>query len=281
MRSTVLAFTLVAFALPADAARRRPPPPPPAPRVVHSADVVEKSTGALRVRELINETGKTGAATMLLISVPRGARLQGALGPKHVALIYVLEGEVFSRAPANERKRLTAIDATLSVHDALYTRPPLRGGWELVGSAELSRLVVLRAPLLKAAPRGKTFDPVVQVAAQAQEYDVGAGKGAVKILFEPANAKDRSAYAGRLRADQGMSIPEHVHAMEAELLFIYAGFGEMALGGKIQPVSAGDAVYIPPNTPHSFRVTSREPVKAVQFYTPSGPEQRFKKTPPP
>lgn len=277
MRCVVLALALLAVASPAEARRRAPPPP--IARVVHSADVQEKVRGPVRMRELLDERGRQGAAAMLLVSLPRDAKLQGALGPKQAALIYVLEGEVVSRAPADRRKRQAALEDRLQVHDALYARPPSRQGWELVGAAEVSRLVVLRVPYAGTPRRGKTFDPLVRSGAAAQEYDVGAGKGAVKILFDPAISKDRSAYVGRLRADHGMSIPEHVHAREAELLFIYSGFGEMGLGGKLQPVSAGDAVYIPPGVPHSFRVTSSEAVKAVQFYTPAGPEQRFKRAP--
>jgi hypothetical protein len=34
-------------------------------------------------------------------------------------------------------------------------------------------------------------------------------------------------------------------------------------------------VQIPPNTPHAF--TASAAVRAVQVYTPAGPEQRFKK----
>ena len=35
-------------------------------------------------------------------------------------------------------------------------------------------------------------------------------------------------------------------------------------------------MYLPPGVRHAFKTTSQEPVEAVQFYTPSGPEQRFK-----
>jgi mannose-6-phosphate isomerase-like protein (cupin superfamily) len=44
-------------------------------------------------------------------------------------------------------------------------------------------------------------------------------------------------------------------------------------------VQAGDAVQIPPDLEHSARIVSEEPLKAVQFYTPAGPEQRFKGKP--
>ena len=39
------------------------------------------------------------------------------------------------------------------------------------------------------------------------------------------------------------------------------------------------AVHVPVGARHSFRVTSATPLEAVQFYTPAGPEQRFRNSP--
>ena len=52
----------------------------------------------------------------------------------------------------------------------------------------------------------------------------------------------------------------------------------MTLGSKKFRVKPGMAIYIPPNTPHSFHVDTKvQPFKAVQVYAKPGPEQRFKK----
>ena len=41
-------------------------------------------------------------------------------------------------------------------------------------------------------------------------------------------------------------------------------------------VAAGMTVYVPEGTPHSFTSAGTRPMRAIQFYAPSGPEQRFR-----
>ena len=43
------------------------------------------------------------------------------------------------------------------------------------------------------------------------------------------------------------------------------------------PVTATSVIQIPPSTKHAFVATAA--VRAVQIYTPAGPEQRFKQKP--
>jgi quercetin dioxygenase-like cupin family protein len=107
-----------------------------------------------------------------------------------------------------------------------------------------------------------------------EELVVAGGKARVKILFAADNAGDKAAYVGHLTAEAGAAIPEHVHADEAELLYITSGKGSMTVDGQVLAVEAGMAVVLPPGVKHSFQ-TDRG-LSAVQFYTPSGPEQRFK-----
>jgi quercetin dioxygenase-like cupin family protein len=78
---------------------------------------------------------------------------------------------------------------------------------------------------------------------------------------------------------KGAAIPEHVHAGETELLYVLAGAGTMTVRGVPLAVGPTSVVQIPPNTPHAF--TAAEDVRAVQIYTPAGPEQRFKAPPAP
>jgi quercetin dioxygenase-like cupin family protein len=122
-----------------------------------------------------------------------------------------------------------------------------------------------------------TPQPKVARAKSVAELTVAAGKGHVKILFDKDLAQDGAAYVGHVRFDPGVNIPEHVHAGEAELLYITSGSGEMTVAGETFTVEAGMAVYIPPGTKHA--ATSKTGLVAVQFYTPSGPEQRFKAAP--
>ncbi|HET9624096.1 MAG TPA: cupin domain-containing protein, partial [Kofleriaceae bacterium] len=72
-------------------------------------------------------------------------------------------------------------------------------------------------------------------------------------------------------------VPEHVHARESELLYILAGGGTMTVNGVALPVTPTSVVQIPAGARHAFTATSD--VRAVQVYTPGGPEQRFKAAP--
>ena len=51
----------------------------------------------------------------------------------------------------------------------------------------------------------------------------------------------------------------------------------MIVDGVTLPIGADSVVQIPPGVEHSATVTER--FRAYQFYTPAGPEQRFKAKP--
>ncbi len=121
--------------------------------------------------------------------------------------------------------------------------------------------------------------PKVVKGADAKELAIMAGKGKVKILFDAESAGDGAAYVGWLRAEAGAAVPEHVHDKQAELLYVLEGSGTMTIDGVELPVEVGMGVYIPPGKKHSFKTSAG--LTAVQFYTPSGPEQRFKQAPAP
>jgi quercetin dioxygenase-like cupin family protein len=143
------------------------------------------------------------------------------------------------------------------------------GGRE--GAARAGALPTPELPAGKAAAPG----PVHLPAAAARRYPRPAG--AVAIFAEPATIKDRALAATVLELPKGAAIPEHVHAGETELLYLLAGAGTMTVKGVPLAVGPTTVVQIPPNTPHAF--TAAEDVRAVQVYTPAGPEQRFKAAP--
>jgi quercetin dioxygenase-like cupin family protein len=152
-------------------------------------------------------------------------------------------------APAGPEQRFKRTDAegTTPVTDAEQKRPPRK------------------------FPRAK-----VRVARQAAELTIGNGKGSVRILFEEKNAGDAAASMGVMTARPGMAVADHNHPTSSEYLYILTGEGEMYVAGKAMTVHAGDAIQVPRGVAHSFVVKGDEPVKAVQFYLPAGPEQRFK-----
>jgi len=127
----------------------------------------------------------------------------------------------------------------------------------------------------KQKPAADAPQPRIAKAASVPELSIADGKGKVKILFDAESAGDAQAYVGQLTAQAGMAVPEHEHATETEILWIVSGKGEMTYAGQAFAVEAGMAIHIPAGTKHSFKTDSG--LSAVQFYTPSGPEQRFKK----
>jgi quercetin dioxygenase-like cupin family protein len=95
------------------------------------------------------------------------------------------------------------------------------------------------------------------------------------MFAEPAITGDKAFSAEILQLPAGASVPEHVHAAETELLYVLAGAGTITVAGVKLPVTPTSVVQIPANTKHSFAASAD--FRALQVYTPAGPEQRFKK----
>jgi quercetin dioxygenase-like cupin family protein len=103
----------------------------------------------------------------------------------------------------------------------------------------------------------------------------GRTYGVATIFLDKLIDKTTPLAASILELAAGATVAEHVHAAETELLYILDGSGTMTINGQAVAVTPTSVVQIPPNTKHAFTATSR--VRAVQIYTPPGPEQRFKK----
>lgn len=61
----------------------------------------------------------------------------------------------------------------------------------------------------------------------------------------------------------GAVIESHAHDNHEQIYFILKGSGIMTVGNENEKVKAGDAVYIPPNTQHSFRNDSNETCEMI------------------
>jgi quercetin dioxygenase-like cupin family protein len=113
-------------------------------------------------------------------------------------------------------------------------------------------------------------EPRLVKANEAHKYEILGGKNTARIYVE-----NSAASVTRLRITPGTAIPEHAHAGSAEVIYVTEGKGELTVDGEKYPVGPFTAIYIPPGAKHAFVAADRD-VKAIQFYTPSGPEQRFK-----
>jgi quercetin dioxygenase-like cupin family protein len=223
--------------------------------------------GAHGVVKVLIDPKSAGAdkASLVWMDVDAGATLVRP-SPKGMAFIYVIHGRVKIGKVAAQSDEVVVLEDGAA--------PAMKPGMK-------TEMLVLFVPAGAeqayregaAAPR-PTDGPEPRLVKQnaAHRYDILGGKGSARIYVE-----DDKAAVDYVRFDAGATIPEHQHDGAAEILYVYEGKGELTLEGQKLPVGPTTAVYIPPGARHSFVVGPDQPIVAVQFYTPSGPEQRFKK----
>ncbi|MCX5743604.1 MAG: cupin domain-containing protein [Proteobacteria bacterium] len=114
--------------------------------------------------------------------------------------------------------------------------------------------------------------PILLRASAARSYPRGAGK--VTIFAEGDATKTPGLAASILEFPAGMVVPEHVHDQETELLYVERGAGTLTVKTVDLAVTSTSVVQVPPATKHAFTTTAD--LRAIQIYTPAGPEQRFK-----
>lgn len=101
--------------------------------------------------------------------------------------------------------------------------------------------------------------------------------GPATIYADVSVIRDKVLAASILSLPANGEVADHVHAGETELLYVLAGSGTMTVNGVAMAIAPTSVVQIPKNTRHAF--TAATDVRAVQIYTPGGPEQRFKLRP--
>ncbi|MBX3161296.1 MAG: cupin domain-containing protein [Deltaproteobacteria bacterium] len=231
--------------------------------------------GKVSVATLLDENNTgNGAASLVEVALAAGgstgmryaerAELWYFLGPATVrsgaTSKAVAEGDMMF-VPRDGVREVIAGGA--GVHAVIAIVP---GGRE--GTARAGALPTYEAMDGKRPTAAPTFLP----AASAKAYPRGGGQ--VRIYAEPATTRSPSLAASVLELPAGAAIPEHVHAVETEVLYVLAGAGTMKVGGIDLAVTPTSVVQVPANVPHAVATTA--PLRAVQIYTPAGPEQRFK-----
>lgn len=248
----------------------------PAGQSVIDRKLVEwKGQGTLSVAVLLDEANTgNAAASMFELAIANGgttgwrkaerAELWYFLGDARVsnpdavkgASRNVLPGEMMF-VPAGGVRSVSAAGSDL--HAVIVVVPGMREG-----SARAGALPTPEAPASKTLPR-------IVPAAAAKTY------GPATIFVEPATVKGAPLSASLLALGAGANVAEHVHARETEMLYVLEGSGTMTIAGQAVAVTPTSVIQIPPNTKHAFTATAN--VRALQIYTPAGPEQRFKKKP--
>ncbi|HEX4416277.1 MAG TPA: cupin domain-containing protein [Kofleriaceae bacterium] len=233
--------------------------------------------GAARVSVAVlldeNNTGNA-AASMVELAIAGGGTT-GLRWADRAELWYFLgAGEVRSVAGGTHR---------VAAGDMMYA--PLGAAREVAATAgDLHAMIVFVPGGREGAARGGALptrevtgvlsaplSPVVLPASGARTF------GPATIFVDGSVIPGAVLAADVLTARAGAQIPEHVHAGETELLYVLAGSGTMTVGGVSLPVTPTTVVQVPKATRHSF--TAATDLRAVQIYTPGGPEQRFKAHP--
>jgi mannose-6-phosphate isomerase-like protein (cupin superfamily) len=71
----------------------------------------------------------------------------------------------------------------------------------------------------------------------------------------------------------GFAPPTHRHLVEDEVFYVISGSAVFYCDGETFPVEAGDTVFLPVGSTHSFRVSDEQPFRTLQITVPSGFEE--------
>ncbi len=85
----------------------------------------------------------------------------------------------------------------------------------------------------------------------------------IRELAGPAWTEARAQSLAEATVPPGAATEEHYHRASEEIYFFTSGSGRMKLGDEETDVSAGDAVVIPPGTPHKLRNMGTDPLKLL------------------
>lgn len=94
---------------------------------------------------------------------------------------------------------------------------------------------------------------VVKKARAVPGRAVAAGRATeVQVLLGPEDGMPHFAMR-RFVMGEGGGMPRHTNTVEHEQ-YVLAGKARVAVGGELHEVAAGDVLYIPAGTPHSYEV---------------------------
>lgn len=224
----------------------------------------------ISVAVLLDENNSgNGAASMLEVALQAGAstgmriteraELWYFLGPATVNKTAVAAGDMMF-VPMQVARDVQATSG--DVHAMIVMAPGGREGAARAGALPTREL---------GAGQAAKGAPIILPATKAKTY------GGVTIFAEPSTIKQPALAASIVSLPSGTLIPEHVHQKETELLYVLSGSGTMTVAGVKLAVTPTSVVQVPMNTKHAFTATAD--VRAIQIYTPAGPEQRFKSAP--
>lgn len=240
--------------------------------------------GKIAVAVLLDEQNSGNAhVSMVEVAIEAGATTELRVASRAEAWAFLGEATVtdgrgtrtkvaagdMMLVPAEGLRQVSAGAAPL--HAVVVMTP---GGEE--GSARMGALPTPFPPT-NAAARQKAPLAIIVRSADAQRFTRPGG--AVALQLDPSRTRRPELSAALLTLEAGAAVPLHQHAAETELLYILEGAGTMTVNGVALQVQPTSVVQVPPGAQHSF--TASAALRAIQLYSPGGPEQRFKAPPPP
>jgi len=248
--------------------------------VIDRALVPWHGQGKVALAVVLDENNSgNGAASVIELALQAGGSTGARIAERAELWYFLQAGTVEVTGSANRRAVAAGammyvpagaarnVMASADLHAVIVIVP---GGRE--GTARAGALPTRELGAIKSGVAGPVYLP----AANAKQLPA-PGRGLVTMFAEPATIKDKSLAASVIELPSGGKIPEHVHAGETELLYVLAGAGTLTVNGVAIEITATSVVQIPSNTKHAFACTAD--LRAVQIYTPAGPEQRFKGKP--
>ena len=251
--------------------------------------VEEHAQAGLSVSVLLDQsnTGNAGASMFELAIAPNGTT--DVRVADRAEVVYFLTRGTIGKGGTSTRRAgngsvMTTVQpgGTLVVPAGTMVYVPKGGVRSLGAKDEAAHVVIVTAPGgREGAARAGAMPPPGFQPGDKPPIDwrdlEGKQYGPAQIFLDASIVKDTPMAASILTLPANGNVPEHVHANETEMLYILEGSGTMTIAGKELAVSPTSVIQIPPNTKHAFAATAA--VKALQIYTPPGPEQRFKKKP--
>lgn len=162
----------------------------------------------------------------------------------------------------------------------LWRSPARASVWSLLCGLAL---VVALAQVASCSSAARKPVLGVRDSKSAPTFSAPKGMGRVTILFDQRFSGFDDASMQLLVGRPGMRLPRHRHPTSHEILYILEGSATMFVidptSGKrrVQRVRKGMAIWIPRGIEHGVTVDSNGPtLRALQLYTPAGPEQRFR-----
>ena len=83
----------------------------------------------------------------------------------------------------------------------------------------------------------------------------------IRELLAHRNSAIRNQSLAEARLPPGASTTPHHHVKAEEIYYILEGEGRMQVGSEVRAVTVGDAIAIPPGSPHQITNTGREVLK--------------------